>query len=296
MSKPSPLNRTYYASTVTALLIWSTSFIATKAAYATFPPITLGAARFVIATAVLGIFLLLLKERTLPAPKHLALMALSGSLGITLYFMMENIGVSLTSASNAALIVASYPAVTALLEWLLYRTKLSASKMLGIALAMIGVYVLSQTGGAEEGGSHIVGNVILIGTGFVWAFYNFTTRKIVNQYPAITLSFYQTAAGTLLFLPFVWIERNAWQPPTLATWSLLLYLGVICSVVAFMLYNFGLRKLSASVSVSLMNLVPIFGVLFSILFLRETVSWLQAAGGLVVIVGVLLSAAQPTSK
>lgn len=293
LKKPDQNNNTdlriYYSATILALLIWSTSFISTKIAYTTFPPITLGAARFVIASGVLGIILFLKKDSTKPTLKDLAIISSSGILGITLYFTMENIGVSLTTASNAALIVASYPAITALLELMIYRIKISGFKILGIFLAMFGVYLVSYTNNSYNGQEQFVGNIILIATGVVWALYNFITRRIVNKYPAITISFYQTVAGTVCFIPLAFIERANWQFPTASSFTMLLYLGVLCSVVAFLLYNFGLRMLAPSTSVSLMNLVPIFGVIFSVLFLHETVCIRQLIGGVIIIAGVLLS-------
>nr|WP_241396490.1 EamA family transporter [Clostridium beijerinckii] len=74
--------------------------------------------------------------------------------------------------------------------------------------------------------------------------------------------------------------------------SALIYLSVGCSIVAFLLYNLGLRKLSASISVSLMNLVPVLGLIFSILILHESVSTVQILGGVIVIIGVILSSIQ----
>ncbi|MGZ0039969.1 DMT family transporter [Paenibacillus ottowii] len=288
-------NRIYYSSTILALLIWSTSFIATKAAYTTFPPLTLGLSRFIIASIVLGIVLLIKKEHVKVKPKDLATISFSGVLGITLYFSMENIGVSLTTASNAALIVASYPAITSLLEFILYKVKLSKYKICGIALAMIGVYFLTSVGESPDGKNQLIGNLILIGTGFAWAFYTFMTRKVVDKYPPVTLSFYQTVAGSIFFIPLALLEKDSWQAPTTGSFMLLMYLGVFCSVIAFLLYNYGLIKLSPSSSVSLMNLVPIFGVIFSVVLLHETVSWRQIIGGLVVIIGVLMSAHQKST-
>ncbi|TQS00992.1 DMT family transporter [Paenibacillus ottowii] len=288
-------NRIYYSSTILALLIWSTSFIATKAAYTTFPPLTLGLSRFIIASIVLGIVLLIKKEHVKVKPKDLATISFSGVLGITLYFSMENIGVSLTTASNAALIVASYPAITSLLEFILYKVKLSKYKICGIALAMIGVYFLTSVGESPGGKNQLIGNLILIGTGFAWAFYTFMTRKVVDKYPPVTLSFYQTVAGSIFFIPLALLEKDSWQAPTTGSFMLLMYLGVFCSVIAFLLYNYGLIKLSPSSSVSLMNLVPIFGVIFSVVLLHETVSWRQIIGGLVVIIGVLMSAHQKST-
>ncbi len=289
----------YYAASILALFIWSTSFIATKIAYTTFPPLTLGALRFIVAAIVLGIALLIKQEFVKPSFGDLAIMSLSGALGITLYFAMQNIGISLTTASSAAMIVACYPAVTTLLELIIYKVTPSAFKVLGIFIAMAGVFILTFTDSAIDNSGGInqpAGNLILIATGFVWAFYNFTTEKIVNKYPAITVSFYQTIAGTILFLPFTLIERHEWISPTLTSSSALLYLGVFCSVIAFMFYNFGLRKLPSSTSVTMMNLVPIFGVILSVLILHETVTLQQLAGGIIVITGVLLSVKQSISR
>lgn len=291
-SAKSDSNRANAASAVGALLIWSTSFIGTKMAYASFSPITLGAARFIVASFVLGFLVLLKKECIKPEPKDMRVIAVSGVLGITVYFTMENIGVKLTTAFNAALIVASYPAITTLLELLIYREKPSLYKIAGIAVAIAGVYLVSYTEGSIYAANQLAGNVLLIATGIVWAFYNFTTRKVVGKYPAITFSFYQTVIGTACFIPLAFLEMDKWAPPNAISLSALLYLGVFCSVAAFMLYNFGLRKLSASTAVSLMNLLPIFGAVFSILFLHEPVSLRQIAGGAIVIAGVMLSVKQ----
>ncbi len=285
-------NRNHFASVIGALLIWSTSFIGTKIAYASFPPITLGAARFIIASIILGILVVLKKEFIKPEPKDMKLIAASGILGITIYFTMENIGVKWTTAINAALIVASYPAITTLLELMIYKEKPSFYKTAGIALAIGGVYLVSYTGNGVHGENQLAGNMILIATGIVWALYNFTTRKVVNKYPAVTLSFYQTAIGTVCFVPLAFIEMDRWTVPNAISLSALIYLGVFCSVAAFMLYNFGLRRLSASTTVSLMNLVPAFGAIFSVLILHEPISLRQCMGGAIVVLGVMLSVKQ----
>jgi len=279
----------YYLFSITALLIWSTSFIGTKIAYATFQPITLGALRFVIASIVLGITIFLKKEYIRPSLRDIGTMCISGLLGITLYFTLENTGVNLTTASNASLIVASYPAITALLELVIYKIKPSIFKSVGIFFAIVGVYILTSKESNEDGHAQFIGNMILLLSGVVWAFYNFATQKIINKYPAVTVSFYQTIAGTICFIPLMFFERKNWQAPTSTTLLVLIYLGVFCSVAAFLMYNYGLRKISSGTAVSLMNLVPVFGVIFSVLILHEAVTWKQVLGGLVVIFGVILS-------
>lgn len=272
-----------------AMLIWSTSFVATKLAYASFPPLTLGALRFVIAFVLLAAMATVKKSFAVSSRRDLLIMCGSGALGITLYFALENVGVSLTSASNAALIMASYPAITILMERIAYGVRVSRRKWAGVLLAIVGVALISGMQGGQAGDRQLLGNILLSVTGVVWALYNFSTRSVVNKYPAITVSFYQTLTGACLFLPLACFESSRRVAPDASSCAVLAYLGVFCSVVAFMSYNYGLRKLSAGTAVSLANLVPVFGVLLSVLVLGETLYPLQLLGGAIVIAGVTLS-------
>ncbi|WP_206154667.1 DMT family transporter [Clostridium beijerinckii] len=281
----------YYLASTGAVVLWSASFIATKLAYETFAPIQLAAVRTLFAVILFWFMRKITANNEQIQKEDRMRIALSGFLGITLYFAIENIGVSMTSSSNSALIVASFPAVTTLLEFFIYHSKPNIKKVLGIILAIIGVAVLTQIN-VDGNSKSMLGNIILIGAGIVWAFYNFITRDLTNKYSAMTLTYYQMLAGFIFFLPFVIIEGKTWRMPTMTSASALIYLSVGCSIVAFLLYNLGLRKLSASISVSLMNLVPVLGLIFSILILHERVSTVQILGGVIVIVGVILSSIQ----
>lgn len=278
-----------YLSILGALIIWSSSFVAIKIAYETYPPITLGATRFVAATLILGALTLLPKNRIRLEKKDILPVAISGLMGITLYAVLQNIAMQWTSASSATLIIASYPIITLLLETLIYKTKLSAVKVIGILIAIGGVVILSYVKAEARQQNELLGIVLLIVAGIAWAFYNFLTKKVVNRYPSISLLFYQTLFGTLFMLPLSLFERAQWQAPTLMTFSMMLFLGVFCSVIAFLLYNLGLKKLSPSSVTSMLNLVPIFGVFFSWLLLGERVTLQKVIGGTIVILGVMLS-------
>lgn len=281
----------YYLASTGAVVLWSASFIATKLAYETFAPIQLAAVRTLFAVILFWFMRKITSNNEQIQKEDRMRIALSGFFGITLYFAIENIGVSMTSSSNSALIVASFPAVTTLLEFFIYHSKPNIKKVLGIILAIIGVAVLTQIN-VDGNSKSMLGNIILIGAGIVWAFYNFITRDLTNKYSAMTLTYYQMLAGFIFFLPFVIIEGKTWRMPTMTSASALIYLSVGCSIVAFLLYNLGLRKLSASISVSLMNLVPVLGLIFSILILHESVSTVQILGGVIVIIGVILSSIQ----
>lgn len=114
-------------------------------------------------------------------------------------------------------------------------------------------------------------------------------KRVVNHYPPITLLFYITLFGTIFLLPLALLERGQWQQPTLVSFGNMMFLGVFCSVVAYLLYNRGLKTMAPSTITSMLNLMPIIGVFFSWVLLGEQVTLRKFIGGAIVILGVMLS-------
>ncbi len=276
-------------SVLGGLIIWSSSFVAIKYAYATYAPITLAATRFVVATLILGALTLLPKNRVRLEKKDIFTLAVCGLTGITLYSVLQNIAMQWTSASSATLIIASYPIITLLLESAIYQTRLSALKIVAILIAIGGVVILSYEKPDARQDGELLGILLLVIAGVVWAVYNFMTKKVVNRYPPITLLFYSTLFGTVFLLPLALFERGEWRQPTSLSFAMMLFLGVFCSVLAYLLYNRGLKTMAASTVTSMLNLVPIFGVFFSWALLGEEVTARKFIGGAIVIFGVMLS-------
>ncbi|RPJ40457.1 MAG: EamA family transporter, partial [Chloroflexi bacterium] len=119
--------------------------------------------------------------------------------------------------------------------------------------------------------------------------YNFATQDVVKKYATFTVIFWQTLFGMAALLPLALTEVNVWRP--LSTAGLLgdLYLGVFCSVGAFLLYGYGLKSLRPGLAVNLLNLVPVFGLVFAVILLGEKIGLAQILGGLIVIGGVTMS-------
>ncbi len=176
-----------------------------------------------------------------------------------------------------------------LLEFFVYRARISAARFAGVAIAMFGVYLIVGQSPPVAGGNRLLGDLILIGAGVVWAFYSFVTRKVGRDRPMSTVVFYQTAAGAVAFVPLAFAEMGEWRAPSAETALILAYLAVFCSVTAFLLYAHGLKSLDSGTAVTLLNLVPVFGAAFAILVLREPVGVGQLLGGMIVIGGVILS-------
>lgn len=280
----------YLLSIIIAILIWSVSFVATKIALKSFPPLSLGLVRFGLAAVILGSFLAIRKNIEKPTPIDLAKLLSSGFLGITVYFSLENIGVKYSTAADAALIIASYPAITMLLETLFFRVKFPTISYIGVGLAIAGVYMIVTVNQlSSQATDRLFGNLLLVLAGFVWACYNFITSRVVSHYPMTTVTFYQLTSGAIGFLPLIFLEIDQWTIPTTDSMIALIYLALFCSLIAFYLYAYGLRHVRSSFAVILMNMVPVFGVMFSVLILHEEIYFMQIMGGVITIIGVLVS-------
>ena len=284
-----PQQKQAILSVLAAVILWSASYVITKIGVGSIPPLTFGAIRFLFAAAVVGLIALFFKRIEHVPIRDILRLGIGGLLGITAYFSLQNMGVQRTSASDATLLVASFPAITMFLEAIFLKARLSFIRLAGVGIAFLGIYLIIYQGTVSTETNRLEGDFILLATGIAWALYNFSTQKIVQKYATFTVIFWQTLIGAAAFLPLALIEIRAWQPLSLEGVFSAFFLGVFCSVAAFMLYGYGLKSLSAGSAVSLMNLVPVFGLMLAVIGLKEHISLLQMIGGIIVIGGVALS-------
>ncbi|KGM13978.1 DMT family transporter [Cellulomonas bogoriensis] len=296
---PSPPPRWLAISAVlVAALFWSSSFAVTKVTLADIPPMTVGALRFTGAAVILGLIVHLRRERVLPSRRQKAGIAGAGLLGITVYFALENVGVDLASASDATLIVATYPLITLVLERLLGRATFSPVRLSGMLLAIVGVAMVVAYGPAASTGQdhHFVGILLLLLGGVAWATYNLVAQRDGSGCSAVVTTYYQTLAGAAGFILLSLFEAGQWSAVSGGSLLRVAYLAVFCSVAAFLAYNFGLKALTPSMAVNLLNTVPVAGLMWAVVLAGETLTPGQVVGGGVVILGVTLGMARTRSQ
>lgn len=276
-------------SVVAAALLWSSSYAVTKEVLADVGPLTIGAIRFTIAAVLLAIMARMRRNPAAPPDaRQRRMIYLSGLLGITAYFVLENIGLELSTASDASLIVATYPLMTTLLELALLRTRMPLLRVCGVLLAALGAFLVVRNGAEVGGSARWFGDVLLLLGGLMWAGYNVLGKYAGRGQDAVNLTYHQTVAGAAGFLLASLLEIGDWRVPDASASVMLTYLAVACSVGGFLLYNYGLSRMTSSVAVNILNLVPVFGVLGAVVINKETVRLTQALGGMVIIAGVAL--------
>lgn len=276
----------YYVATVLAMLLWASSFIATKIAYQSFSPIFLSFVRIGLSTVLLFIWRLFQKEKKKIDRKDLKPVILSALGGISLYYTLENIGLSLTSASMTSLIEASYPVIVVVVGILFYHEKTSKRMLAGIAVSVLGVVLLTGFSTKE---SNMTGNIILLLDGFLWGFYNYLVQQIPERYDSLTITYYQMIFGTVGFVPLLFLEETVCVEVTAKVILAVIYLSLGSSIAALLLYNYGLQGIPATHASALMNVMPLFGVILSAVLLGESVTVNQILGGIIIILGVFIS-------
>lgn len=280
-----------------AALLWSTSFAVTKVVLPYVGELTLGAIRFLAAAILLIIICLLVRARLRAPWRAHAAVAGAGLVGITIYFALENYGVALATATDAVLIVASYPVMTMLAEAIFHRRRPAPINVVGALVAFVGVVLVTIDEPAQETPHRPWGILFLFLGGVAWTAYNMiSTRKPVNVSPSQRLGVLPTTGlqnlwggiGFCLLVPLL-PEGTTTNLNAPAIW-LIAYLAVGCSALAFLLYTFGLTALKPSQAVAVLNLVPVFGVVWAVVIAGEEITVLKTVGAITVIIGVAMNA------
>jgi drug/metabolite transporter (DMT)-like permease len=275
---------------VAVAILWGLSFLSIKVAVGVIPPMSLAAARFVLACAVLPLLALFVKESLAVALRDLPVLALGGLFGVTLYFFGENNGVSLLSASESSIIIGTIPVITMVAERIFLRGRLSARAWIGAFLSFAGVaLIVARSGGAS---SSPLGYVFMGVAALSWVVYTFVTRGVALRYGRIAVTFWQSLFGMVGCLPFALAESAAWQAPSPLVWLNVAYLGLFCSAAGYWLYASSLNLLGLGRASVFINLIPVVSVLAAFLVLGERLGALQLAGGALAVAGVYLATAK----
>ena len=278
------------AAVLAAVALWGSSFAAMKIAVGALEPVTVMWARMACAMlVVLPLWRQVRLDRYRKGDwKHLLLISLFMP---CLYFLLESNALRFTTSSQAGIISASMPLMTALGARVVLREHLSPRGFAGLLLALVSVAWLTLSGAPDLSAPNpLLGNGLEVLAMVCAAGYALSSRHLAGRYSAWTLTAIQTSAGLIFFLPGapgVAAVASVANPVSMAL--SLAYLGVFVSLGAFGLFNFGVAKLSASRASAFINLVPVVAVLFGWMLLGERLApqqWLAAVG---VFVGVWLS-------
>lgn len=273
------------------IIIWGTTFISTKVLLVDFKPVEILFFRFVMGFAAL--FLVCPHRPKAVSRKQEAAFVLAGLCGICLYYLLENIALTYTMASNVGVIISVAPFFTAMLSRLFLKSegKLRANFFIGFVVAMAGVVLISFNGSKLE--LNPMGDILAVLAAFVWACYSILTRKNSSfGYPVILTTRRTFFYGILFMIPalfFLDFEIGLERFADITHLLNILYLGLGASALCFVTWNLAVKVLGAVKTSIYIYMVPVITVVTSVLVLKEPVTWGSAVGTVLAVAGLFLS-------
>ncbi len=285
-----------HITAVITILIWGTTFISTKILLKDFQPVEILFFRFVLGLAAL---LIVYPKPLKGTTKQQELtFAAAGLCGITLYYLLENIALTFTMASNVGVILSVAPFFTAILSCAMSKGEkggLSLKFLAGFVIAMAGICLISFGGSKVQ--VNPAGDLLSVIAALVWAVYSLLTKRISGfGFSTIQTTRRVFAYGILFMIPALFFFDFRWGLERLTDagnlWNLL-FLGLGASALCFVTWNFAVKHLGPVKTSVYIYMVPVITVTASALILKEQLTGLAILGTALTLAGLLLSEMKP---
>ncbi|HCW52620.1 MAG TPA: EamA family transporter [Clostridium sp.] len=281
-----------YLFAIITILIWGTTFISTKILLVDFEPTEILFLRFLI--GFIALIVVCPKRLRIEDKKREFVFALAGLCGICMYYLLENIALTYTMASNVGVIISAAPFFTGMLSKIFIKDseKLHMNFYIGFIIAMVGVFCISFSG--QELHLNPMGDLLAVGAAFVWACYSVITKKISSWgYSTIQTTRRTFAYGLVFIIPSLFLFHqhsmdfyNIIKPLNLFN---ILFLGLGASALCFVTWNLAVKVLGAVKTTSFIYMVPVITIISSVIILNEPITKMEVLGTVLTLTGLIVS-------
>lgn len=284
-------------------LLWAGSSLAAKIALHSIPPMTLAFARFAMAALLMYGVALPLKINLRVARRDWGMFWAMGILGLALTYLLQYLGLRLTTVSNAALLHATETVFLSLLAFLFLREAMPRLKVAGIVVGLAGVYLIIANGWKLPAFSGLTqGNLLIVLALAFEATSSIVGKGLVARYSIHSVVTYQMLSGAIALAPFSIYEMSALAaqghapaiPPAPALWSLA-YLILPCTVFGYMVWFTVLDKREASEMSVFLFIQPVAGAFLGAYFLGDKITTYTVLGAALVLLAVGLVNRRPSA-
>ena len=290
----------YHFVAFIVVTIWGSTFVFTKMLLlAGLTPAQIFTFRFFIAYILLLAWDMWRQKKSFrlfcSSPKDELLMVALGITGGSLYFLAENAAMLYTTATNTSLIVCSCPLFAMLLVALFYRQSepITRTKAIGSVVACLGMAVVVLNG-------HFVlhlspkGDLLAFSACLCWAFYSLLMKSAIEHYSTVFITRKVFIYGLLTMIPYYLLWPEEADPSILQLFNFsilfnLLFLGIVASLVCFLVWNWVIKKLGAVVATNWVYFNPITTIIFAWWLLNEQITVWFLLGTVLILVGMCLA-------
>jgi len=273
---------------------WGGTFIAGKVLAQNVGPFSASFLRFLTAS----FFLILITwkiEGSFPAirKKQIFPVILLGLTGVFAYNVFFFKGLRLIDAGRASIIIANNPIFITLLSWLIFRERLTLLKFAGVLISVTGAVIVISRGNLNG----IINGGLGLGEFFIfccvasWICYSLIGKTVMTDLSPLASVTYSAIIGTAcLFVPAIFEGMlNDWRHYMVSEWISIFYLGFFGTVLGFVWYYEGIKKIGPTRASLFINFVPIFAIILAFLILKEPITLSLFIGTIFVCSGVYLT-------
>jgi len=273
-----------------AIIFWGTSFIATKTLLDELTPETIISLRLILGSMLLTILAFLTKNKfTVTLKSHVYIFVLA--LIAVFHLWIQVTGLKFTTASNTGWIIGTAPIFMAMLAAIFFKEKVKLLQAGGILIAMFGVLLLIGKGNFQS--ISLIenkGDLMVLASAFTWGVYSMVNKKISLSYSPLMTILYLFLMMAIIIIPFNINENSVNSVIHLSAvgWISILFLGLLCSGVAYVIWAQALRDLESAKVGAFLYFEPIVTVAAAWFFLSESITVLMIVSGIIITIGVLL--------
>ncbi len=262
---------------------WGLDYVFAKEALNILQPMNLLFLKYSIGGVVLLAIKLKVDGKTLIRKKDIPWFILCSITGEILYFFCEYTAMGYIPVSLITIILSFVPAVSIMIERVIFKRKLTPKIVLGVFCCIVGVIIVIGADFRVLLQGRLTGYLLAFGAVISWNCYNFITAKVSQEYTSATMSFTQLLCTVLLIAPYAIHTMPSVDVFTPGVIGGIIYLGSISSGIGFFIMVNGLKVLGPTVSAMFSNFLPVTATFFGWIFLGETIGSMQFLGGAIVI-------------
>lgn len=264
------------------VITWGFDYVTAKYGMNELTPTCLMFMKFLIGMIAVAIIKAIKRDRKLIKVRDIPVLILCAIFGQILYFECEYNAMSYLPVSLLTILLAFVPAFSVIIERIFFKRKSSRKMIAGIAFCIIGIALVIGSDFSILLQGRLIGYLIAFGAILAWNIYNFLTASL-EKYDAITLSCLQMLCACIILSP---VAIHNMTP--VGEWSgslivILLYMGIVDGAIGYMISIYALKNIGPTATSVYSDFLPVSTAIFGVIFLHETMSLLQVAGGIIVI-------------
>ncbi len=265
-------------------------YVVSKVVLAVIPPFSLITLRLILGALALWVSTLL-RGRTKVTGEQFRQIFGVGIIGYGISLGFQFIGTKLSTAANASLVTSATPAFILLFAWMILRERITILRMTALVISTLGVLAVIDPRSARVDPTLFWGNLSLLAAALTWAIYSVLIRIVTRTTDVLTVSLIAFVGGLPISVP-----TGTWELATQGVGKItpgivagILFLGIIATALAMVLWNKAFADLDASVASLTFFAQPVVGTFLGWFFLKEKISPLFILGGLMIAIGLVIA-------